>query len=192
MRYLVFDIETANTFPSLTRDLGQLDLSVVGVYDSATDAYSSYIKEELPQLWPLLEKAELLVGFNSDTFDIPLLNRYYPGDLVSVPSLDLLAEVQKVLGRRIRLQSLAEATLGRGKKGDGLKAIDWWRDGLVDKVREYCVEDVRLTKELYDYALTHGKLKYKDLREVRDMQIDTSLWGSQRSSLPSLTHALPL
>lgn len=192
MRYVVFDIETANAFPSFTRDFGNMEISIVGAYDSASDAYTSYTKEELHQLWPIIEKAELLVGFNSDTFDIPLLNRYYPGDLTTVPSLDLLAEVQKVLGRRIRLQSLCEATLGEGKKGDGLKAVEWWKEGLVDKVREYCLEDVRLTKELYDYALRHGLLKYKDLREVRDMKIDTSHWGELRSSAHSLTHALPL
>jgi DEAD/DEAH box helicase domain-containing protein len=192
MRYVVFDIETANTFPSLARDLSLLDISVVGVYDSETDSYSSYIQEELPQLWPLLERAELLIGFNSDTFDIPLLNRYYPGELTRIPSLDLLGEVQKVLGRRIRLQTLAEATLGKGKKGDGLKAVDWWREGLVEKVREYCIEDVRITKELYEYARDNGLLKYKDLREVRDMKIDTSVWGQLRTELPSLTHALPL
>lgn len=192
MRYVVFDIETANTFPSLNREIDNLEISVVGAYDSATDSYHSYIKEELPQLWPLIEKADLLIGFNSDAFDIPLLNRYYPGDLRRVPSLDLLAEVQKVLGRRIRLQSLCEATLGEGKKGDGLKAIEWWREGLVDKVREYCLEDVRLTRELYEYALKHGLLKYKDLREVRDMKIDTSLWGQHQNTAPSLTHALPL
>ncbi|HUY62440.1 MAG TPA: ribonuclease H-like domain-containing protein [Candidatus Paceibacterota bacterium] len=192
MRYLVFDIETANTFPGLARaDLDRLELALVGVYDSGTDAYSSYVKEELPKLWPLIERTDLLIGFNSDTFDIPLLNRYYPGDLTHVRSLDLLAEVQKALGRRIRLQSLAEATLGKGKKGDGLKAVEWWRAGEVEKVREYCLEDVRLTKELYEYARTKGSLKYKDLRDVRDLKLDTSRWGKAIAA-PSLTHALPL
>ena len=120
------------------------------------------------------------------------MNRYYPGDLTCVQSLDLLREVQKVLGRRIRLQSLAEATLGKGKKGDGTKAVMWWQDGLVDKVREYCIEDVRLTKELYDYALKHGVLKYKDLRDIRDIKLDTSLWGTKTTVAPAMTHILPL
>lgn len=192
MRHIVFDIETANTFPGLARTgLDLLELAIVGVYDSETDSYSSYSKEELPLLWPILEHADLLIGFNSDSFDIPLLNRYYPGDLSKVPSLDLLTEVYNALGRRIRLQSLAQATLGKGKKGDGLKAVEWWQRGLYDKVREYCIEDVRITKELFDYAREHGVLKYKDLREVRDIKIDTSSWGASSSS-PALTHALPL
>lgn len=192
MRYIVFDIETANAFPGLARtEIDRLELALVGVYDSATDTYSSYVKEELPKLWPLLEQADLLIGFNSNTFDIPLLDRYYPGDLTRVPSLDLLVEVQNVLGRRIRLQSLAEATLGKGKKGDGLKAVEWWREGLVDKVREYCIEDVRITKELYDYARENGKLKYKDLRDLRDIKLDTAHWGQAVAAVP-MTHSLPL
>jgi hypothetical protein len=193
MHYIVFDIETANAFPSLARaDLGNLELALVAVYNSETDSYTSYIKEELPRLWPVLERTDLLIGFNSDAFDIPLLNRYYPGELGGVQSLDLLSEVQKVLGRRIRLQSLAEATLGKGKKGSGLDAVAWWQEGLIDKVREYCIEDVRLTKELYDYALTHGVLKYKDLLDVRDIKLDTSLWGKRALAAPAMTHALPL
>lgn len=193
MSYIVFDIETTNVFPSLARaDIERLDLALVGAYDSGTDLYTSYVKEELSRLWPLIERTDLLIGFNSDAFDIPLLNRYYPGDLTRIQSLDLLSEVQKVLGRRIRLQSLAEATLGRGKKGDGLKAVTWWQEGLVDKVREYCIEDVRLTKELYAYALKHGMLKYKDLRDIRDIKLDISLWGAKTSATPAMTHILPL
>ncbi len=134
----------------------------------------------------------MLIGFNSDAFDIPLLNRYYPGSLSHIRSLDLLSEVQKVLGRRIRLQSLAEATLGRGKSGDGLLAGEWWKEGRKDEVAKYCIDDVRLTRELYDYALAHGVLKYKDLTDVRDIKIDTSLWSEAASSVPAMTHALPL
>jgi DEAD/DEAH box helicase domain-containing protein len=134
----------------------------------------------------------MLIGFNSDTFDIPLLNRYYPGDLSRLRSLDILSEVQKALGRRIRLQSLAEATLGKGKKGDGLKAGEWWKEGKKEKVRDYCIEDVRLTRELYDFALKNGVLKYKDFRTVRDIKMDTSLWTKGHEVLPALTHALPL
>src|SRR3989344_2773574 len=192
MRAITFDIESISD--SVVRghiDVNEQELTVVGIHDSLTNEYSSYFRDELPQLWSILEHADLLIGFNSDAFDIPLLNRYYPGDLSRLRSLDLLSEVQKVLGRRIRLQSLAEATLGRGKSGDGLKAGDWWREGKKDKVREYCIEDVRLTRGLYDYALTHGVLKFKDLRDIRDIKLDTSRWTSAAAT-PAMTHALQL
>ncbi len=193
MRAITFDIESISD--SMVRghvDVNEQELTVVGIHDSDTGEYSSFFKEELHRLWPILERADILIGFNSDSFDIPLLNRYYPGDLSHMRSLDIMSEVQKVLGRRIRLQALAEATLGRGKKGDGLKAGDWWREGKREKVAEYCIEDVRITRELYDYALLHGVLKYKDLRDIRDIKIDTSLWGPTATISPAMTHALPI
>ncbi len=194
MRAITFDIESISD--SNVRgfvDVSEQELTVVAIHDSETGEYSSYFKEELPQLWPIIERADVLIGFNSDNFDIPLLNRYYPGELTHIRSIDLMAEVQKVLGRRIRLQSLAEATLGKGKKGDGLKAGEWWKEGKKDKVAEYCIEDVRLTRELYDYALTNGALKYKDLREKRDIKLDTGNWEKPKESGgPSLTHALQI
>ena len=193
MRAITFDIESVSE--STVRghlDVNEQELTVVAIHNSETGEYSSYFKEDLPKLWPILEHADMLIGFNSDTFDIPLLNRYYPGDLSHIRSLDLLSEVYKVLGRRIRLQALAEATLGKGKSGDGLKAMEWWKEGKRDKVAEYCIEDVRITRELYDYVLKHGVMKYKDLRDIRDIKIDTSTWLLTPSASPSLTHALPL
>jgi len=193
MRAITFDIESISDSAVRGRvDVSEQELTVVAIHDSETNEYTSYSREELPKLWPHIERADLLIGFNSNTFDIPLLNRYYPGDLVHIRSLDLLAEVYLALGRRIRLQSLAEATLGRGKGGDGLKAQDWWREGKYDLVRKYCIEDVRLTRELFEYALAHGVLKYKDLREIRDIKLDTSAWLATPMSTPALTHALEL
>lgn len=193
MRSITFDIESiSDSFVRGHIDVNEQELTVVAIHDSDTGEYSSYFKEELPKLWPILERADQLIGFNSDAFDIPLLNRYYPGDLSHIRSLDLLSEVQKALGRRIRLQALAEATLGRGKAGDGLKAGEWWKEGKRDKVAEYCIEDVRLTRELYDYALQHGILKYKDLRDIRDIKMDTTHWNGASSLMPAMTHALPL
>ena len=192
MHFVVFDIETIS--PSAVRgriNADEQELTVVGVYDSATDSYASYTKEELGQLWPILERTDLLIGFNSDSFDIPILNRYYPGDLAKIRSLDLLTEVHKSLGRRIRLDSLAQATLGRGKSGHGLDAQHWWAKGEIDKVRAYCLDDVRLTKELYDYMREKQSVKYKDLSTVRELKIDTAGWDAASES-PSLTHALLL
>jgi DEAD/DEAH box helicase domain-containing protein len=191
MRAITFDIETANTFPNLGRnDLARMELSVVGIHDSETGLYTSYIKEELPQLWAILERADMLIGFNSDTFDIPILNRYYPGDLTKIKSLDLLVEFQKALGRRVRLQSLAEATLNKGKGGNGLQAVEWWQQGEVEKVRTYCLEDVKITREIYEYALKNGSLKYKDLKTNREVKIDTRGWEEIQEA-PAITHTLP-
>ncbi|VAW31882.1 hypothetical protein MNBD_CPR01-228 [hydrothermal vent metagenome] len=193
MRIITFDIETQSTSAVRGRvDPAEMELTVVAIHDSETDKYSAYFKEELPKLWPIMERADMLIGYNSNTFDIPILNRYYPGDLSKIRSLDLLVEIHEVLGRRIRLQLVAEATLGRGKSGNGLKAIDWWAEGKFDDVKKYCIEDVRITRDLYDFALKHGKLKYKDLNEMRDIKIDTHDWNIKKGDAPAMTHTLGL
>ena len=138
MRKIVFDIETRNLFQDVgSNDPKDLDISVVCVYDSETDAYTSYLQEDLPKLWPLIEKADMLITFNGDHFDIPLLGKYYNGDLTKIKSLDLMVEIKKVLGHRIKLDTIAEATLGRNKIGHGLEAIAWWNEGKIDEIIKY-------------------------------------------------------
>lgn len=190
MRKIVLDVETKNMFSDVgANDPTLLDVSLVAIYDSATDAYSSYLSEELPKLWPVLERADVLIGFNSDHFDIPLLNKYYLGDLTRIKSVDLLTLIKNALGRRIKLDTVAEATLGINKSGHGLQAIEWWRNGEIEKVRQYCIQDVRITKEIYDYALAHGHLKYKDFDGVKEIKLDTSGWEEKRGG--AMTHSLP-
>ena len=136
MRKIIFDCETSNIFTDVgSSDAADLDLSVVCIYDSETDKYSSFFQEELKDLWPIFEKADILIGYNSDHFDIPLLNKYYSGDLTKIKSLDLLKEIKGSLGRRLKLDTIAEATLGTNKSGNGLEAVTWWKQGEKEKVK---------------------------------------------------------
>ena len=190
MRKVVFDIETLNQFSDVgSSDPAALDISVVCIHDSETDEYTSYLQEDFSKLWQIIEQADMLIGFNSNHFDIPLLNKYYPGDLTHIKSLDLLHEIYQVLGRRIKLDTIAEATLGEKKSGHGLQALQWWRDGERQKVIDYCIQDVKVTKNIYDYARKHGKVMYKDLGKIRDIQLDTSTWEEKEDA--ALTHTLP-
>ncbi|QQG38355.1 MAG: ribonuclease H-like domain-containing protein [Candidatus Kaiserbacteria bacterium] len=177
MRTVVFDIETANWMSETgSGDPSDLTIAVVGIHDSETNQYSCFLENELPQLWPILERTDMLVGYNSDYFDIPLLNKYYPGDLKRIKSLDLLQEIYSSLGRRLKLDSVAAGTLGEGKSGDGSLSLKWWKQGEVEKVKMYCQKDVELTKRVFDYALQKGSLKYKDLGTTREIKLDTSKW----------------
>mgnify|MGYP001586508466 FL=1 len=190
MRKIVFDLETKNVFHDVgTNDPAKLDLSVAGVYDSETDTYTAYLEEDLPKLWPILERADMLIGFNSEHFDIPLLNKYYPGDLTKIKSIDLMRAIKDALGRRIKLDTIAEATLGRKKIGHGLEAIGWWQNGEVERVKKYCLEDVRITKELYEYAVAHKSLKYLDGGKIIPLKIDTTGW--EEAGDHTLTQVLP-
>lgn len=190
MRKIVFDIETRNIFSDVgSNNPADLDISVVCIYDSKEDKYSSYTQEELSSLWPILEKADMLIGFNSEHFDIPLLNKYYSGDLTKIKSIDLLKEIKNSLGRRIKLDTIAEATLGKNKTGNGLDAIVWWNKGEIEKIKKYCIEDVKITKELYDFALTNKYLCYKDGGENKKIPINSENWEKEEKT-GALTHTL--
>lgn len=190
MRKITFDIETTNTFADVgSSNPADLEIAVVAIHDSHTNEYSYFLKEDFSKLWSILEQADMLIGYNSDHFDIPLLNKYFPGELTHIKSLDLLKEIHASLGRRLKLDSVAGATLGENKSANGLQSIRWWQDGEIQKVCDYCVQDVKVTKGIYDYALKHGKLKYKDLGKIRDIIIDTSDWENKEDA--TLTHTLP-
>jgi hypothetical protein len=190
MRKIVFDIETRNVFADVGKnDPSLLDIALVAIHDSETDEYSSYLEEDLPHLWPIIERADMLIGFNSDHFDIPLLNKYYPGDLTQIKSLDILKEIQQSYGRRMKLDQLAEGTLGKNKSGHGLDAIMWWKQGEIEKIRTYCIDDVKITKEIYEYALANNKLIFKEGGVLNEIKLDTSSW--EKPGDHKLTFTLP-
>ncbi len=190
MRKVVLDIETRNTFQEVGKaDPTLLDISVVCIYDSETDSYSSYLQEDLLKLWPILERADILITFNGDHFDIPLLNKYYSGDLGKIKSLDILKEVRAALGFRVGLDNIASATLGKGKIGHGLEAIEWWRNGEIDKIIKYCIGDVQITKEVYEYAIANKSLKYKEGEKAIDFALNTDAWEDKQEA--KMTFSLP-
>lgn len=189
MRKIVIDIETRNIFQDVgTNDPKDLDISVVCLYDYGTGSYQSFLQEDFGKLWPILETADMLITFNGDHFDIPLLDKYYHGDLTRIKSLDLLKEIKNSLGRRIKLDTIAEATLGKKKSGHGLEAITWWKNGEIDKIIKYCIDDVRITKEVYEYAMKNGHLKYRDGQMLKDIKLDTSKWEAKNDH--SMTFSL--
>jgi len=191
MKKLVFDIETSNIFQEVgSNNPADLDISVVGIYEYENDKYSTYLQEDFGKLWPILENTDMFITFNGDHFDIPLLDKYYPGDLFKIKSLDILKEMHKIAGRRMKLDQIAEGTLGVNKTGHGLDAIKWWRDGEIEKVKKYCLDDVRITKDVYEYALKNGKLTFKEGGNLNEVKLDTSNW----ETLPptsALNYTLP-
>lgn len=190
MRYVFFDIETQNIFSEVGgSDPAALDISVACLCDSETDKYYAATVDELHTLWPIIEHADALVGYNSNHFDIPLLNKYYPGDLLHIKSIDILESIRESFGRRLRLDAVAKATVGAKKSADGLAAVRWWREGKIDEIKKYCMQDVKVTKKVFEYALEHGHVKVKDGTRIREIPIDTSSWVTKESS--SLTHSLP-
>ena len=186
MRYIVFDLETQELYGP--EGVLAMNISVATVYDSETDKYTTVTVDEIDKLWPIIEQGDALVGYNSNHFDIPLLNKYYPGDLTQMKSIDLLEDIKNSLGRRLKLDSVAQATIGAKKSANGIQAVRWWREGNIKDIIKYCEQDVKVTKEVFEYARKHGHVKFKDGSRKREIPLDTARWEEKEDV--AMTHSL--
>lgn len=161
---LVYDLETKETFQEIGgRDPRRLTISMLGAYSYTEGRLLSYTEDELGEFWRRLETCSLLIGFNNKGFDDQVVSAYFP-EISKVPSFDILEQVHSSLGFRIKLDNIAHATLGTGKSGDGLKAIRLYREGKIDELRSYCLDDVTITRDIYDYGQRNGQLYYEDFQ----------------------------
>ena|SRR3989338_2464828 len=174
---IVLDIETQNTFADVGGYFSdKLKISLMGVYFYETDSYETFLEGDLPKLWPRLERADRIIGFNQKSFDNPVINNYYPGDVNHIPQLDVLEVITGSLGYRVKLDSVAQATLGRGKTGHGLQAVEFWREGRLKELADYCLMDVKVTKEVYEFGKTYGFVKCADRGgTVMEIPVDFSV-----------------
>lgn len=164
--YLVLDIETQR----LVQDVGgwdhvdKLGISVACAYDSKTDQFISYREHELPKLIELCEE-RLVVGYNIRGFDLPVMVPY--GLKISkVDAFDIMYDLEALTRQRfLKLESVAMGTLGTGKSADGLMAVEWWKQGLVDKIIEYCLQDVKVTRDIFSFGRQNGFIKIQRSEE---------------------------
>ena len=188
---LVLDLETQREFSEVEgRKPELLGVSVVGLYSYETNRYEAYLEADLAStLAPRLQAAELIIGFNIRRFDLPVLQPYLPYNGAALPMLDIMEEVVKNLGHRVSLDSIAQATLGRGKSGSGLDALRWFKEGRFDLITKYCLDDVKLTKEVYDYGKEHGRLFATSRFSEEKLQIAV-FWPERKRELSAIAKML--
>lgn len=167
-----FDLETQRSF----RDVGgfshkdKMGISVAATFSTARGTYEIYQENEMEKLGEELIRADLVVGWNHLQFDYPVLQPYVFHTLTEQTiNLDMMLELEKLLGFRLKLDAVASATLGTGKSADGIDALRWWQEYKksgdftpLHKIAEYCAFDVKITKCVHEYAMAHGLLKYDD------------------------------
>jgi hypothetical protein len=86
-----------------------------------------------------------------------------------------MEEIYHALGHRVKLESLAQTTLGEGKLGTGMDAIWYYKNNDWESLIKYCLEDVRVTRDLYEYGRQHGHLWYDNLGKRETIPVR---WGS--------------
>ncbi len=163
--FVYFDLETQRS----AGDVGgwehkdRMGMSVGVIYSTAAGKYEIFHEREVDQLISALSRADLVIGFNHVEFDYRVLQGYSMWDITEqMHSFDLLLDVEKRLGHRLKLDDIASATLGTGKTADGLDAIRWWREGKLHEIAEYCCFDVKVTKLVHEFGVEHGYVRYRD------------------------------
>ena len=174
---IVFDLETQNSFQEVGGHYPErLRMSVAVTYDTSDETFHRYSEADAPQLaLDLLTAAQSdngpIVGYNLLGFDYIVLQQYTDAvTLAELPTLDMMVEIQKRLGFRLRLDSVATATLQVGKSADGLQAVQWWREGRVAEIFDYCQQDVDVTRRVYEFGRQHRYVQYFD-RQYRIQRV---------------------
>ncbi len=179
MRLVVFDVETKKAFDEVGGYFPEkLGVSISGVWygeEGTEGTLRGFREEEFPEMFKIFESADRIVGFNSIDFDMAALKPYYIGDLLKLPNFDILQEIEKKVGHRVKLDAIAKETLGIQKGGNGLDAITYYHEKNWEKLEKYCLEDVKITLDLYLHAVKNGVLKFKNKwNELVTVQLDFS------------------
>lgn len=186
---VVLDIETSNTFDEVGGyHPEKLNVSVICAYFYETDTWESFMEDEVPALCKRLEGCDRIIGYNTIGFDLPVMNRYYAGDLLKLGQCDMLAEIYENLGFRIKLDDVAAATIGTKKSAHGLLAVQWWKEGKVQDVIDYCMQDVKVTKEVFEFGLKNGFILFDDrMGERRQVQVNFAAEEKEKAGGFNLT-----
>lgn len=184
---VIFDLETQKFFDEIEGfDPSDLGVSVLSFYIRTLDKdfkevkgeMISFFEDKVPKAWEYFKNADRIIGFNSKRFDVPALKPYLPLELTKLPHLDILEHVKEVNGKRVSLNAIVKETLADNKADDPANAIIYWQkhdEASLAKLKFYCEEDVRLTKEVYDYGLKNKKLHFKDFwNDAKTIDVDFS------------------
>jgi len=148
------------------RDFDNMGISVICAHESDV-GYRVFLKDNFHEFVELLNRADVVVGFNSLAFD----NRLIEANgmpVVDDKTYDILVETWKAEGLTAffqypshvgySLDAIAAANLGMKKSGNGaLAPVDWQR-GNYGAVIDYCLRDVILTKRIFDQIIKTGSI----------------------------------
>ncbi|HVV72404.1 MAG TPA: ribonuclease H-like domain-containing protein [Verrucomicrobiae bacterium] len=157
-----FDLETQKSAQEVGGwdKISQMGMSIGVLFNSARNEYKIYGEKQVEQLIKDLQRADLVVGFNNLRFDYEVLHGYTPLDLRQLPTLDMLVDLQNRLQHRLSLDSIATATFGVEKTAEGMQALEWFKQGKLLEIAEYCCYDVKLTRLVHEYGVQNRQLHY--------------------------------
>lgn len=169
----VFDAEIKERIENLPngwKDHHLMGVSVLVIFDYRTMRYRIFGDANIEEAISILNTYDIVVGFNTVGFDWKLLRATYPmlyqttyAKRVS-KDFDILREIWISLGLDpdnfngkthggYKLDHVAEETVQLRKTGDGANAPKLYQQGLLFELIDYCVQDVKIEKELFEFAV---------------------------------------
>ncbi|MDP3710810.1 MAG: WYL domain-containing protein [bacterium] len=179
MDSLVIDLETKKSFEEVggKQNIRDLGISVAGVYSYDQDKFFAFEENQLAELEEMLLNTNHLIGFNLKGFDNLVLEPYLKKvSLAKIAITDIFEDAVKFLGHRVGLAGVAQATLGESKSANGLEALEWYKKGEMQKIKDYCLQDVKVTRDLYDYGKKHGHILFESFIDHKTHSIPV-VWG---------------
>jgi DEAD/DEAH box helicase domain-containing protein len=179
----VFDAEIKNPIESLSngwKSYDEMGVSCLVAFDYQTMRYRVFDDHNISDCIDILTNHDFVVGFNTVGFDWKLLQATYP--MGSAPrksqDFDILREIWISIGvdpdrfqpsshGGYKLDDVAFETIGLRKSGDGAHAPILYQQGKIAELIDYCVQDVRIEKELFEFIVKFGYV----LRNGRKIKI---------------------
>jgi hypothetical protein len=173
MQPLIYDIEIAFAVPPKNsedmlsgiiycqgwHDHANMGISVICTFDYATQRFRVFLEDNMNEFLALARE-RLMVGFNSIPFDDAVINAVYGDRYQPLASYDILRETWIAAGlgpdfeypshAGYSLDAIAHANHFSGKSGHGALAPVQWQRGEIGSVIDYCLQDVAITKRLFD------------------------------------------
>jgi len=177
-RVQYFDLETQKSAEEVGGwgNIHKMGLAVGVVWDSLDQEFFVYEEKDARQLVDKLRTADLAVGFNIIGFDYTVLQPYSDFDLQDINTFDMLVDVKKKLGFRLSLNHLAQHTLNAEKSADGLISLQWYKEGKINKIIQYCRQDVEITRDLFLFGEKNGYVNYQS-RSGNSLKLEVN-WES--------------
>lgn len=162
MNIVYFDLESQKLFHEVGgRDASKLLLACGVTWSSERNDFAVYWEKDASALIAELRAADRVIGFNIIHFDYEVLKPYaHNENFRSFRSTDMLQDIFRTLNFRLSLDSIAKATLGTTKTADGVQSVEWYRNGELDKVAEYCKADVDITRRIHEFGRDNGFVYY--------------------------------
>ena len=162
MNIVYFDLESQKLFQEVGgRDASRLLLACGVTWSTARNDFAVYWEKDAAGLVAELKTADRVIGFNIIGFDYEVLKPYARNEnFRTFRTTDMLQDIYRTLNFRLSLDSIAKATLGATKTADGVQSVEWFKNGELDKVAEYCKSDVDITRRVYEFGRENGFVHY--------------------------------